>query len=86
MITEQRDEVGVSRLSKRVTAIAVGSKKSANMDVNVNIPKTKSLHVRQQEEVSETSQEETHSKCKFVCPYPDCGHVFLTTNQKGHES
>ena len=67
---------GVKRLSERVTAIAVGSKKSADMDVN--IIKTKAMHVRKQEEVSKTSEEEARKKCKFSYPHPGCDHVFLT--------
>ena len=42
------------------------------------ISKTKALHVRQQEEVSETTQNEARAKCKFACPHPGCNHVFLT--------
>ena len=45
-IIEYGNEVRVSRVSDRVTAIAQGSKTSADMDVNVS--KTKSLHVRRQ--------------------------------------
>ena len=46
--------------------------------MDVNIPKTKSLHVRQQEEVSKTTQNEARVKCKFGSPHPGCNHVFLT--------
>ena len=53
----------VSRLSERVTAIVEGSKASVDMDVN--IPTTKTLYVRQQEEVNKTTDEEARSKCKF---------------------
>ena len=75
-IIEYGNETGVTRLSERVTAIAQGSKASADMDVNVS--KTKSLHVRRQEAVSKTSEEEARAKCKFKCPHPGCDHVFLT--------
>ena len=75
-IIESGNEEGVLRLSERVTAIAEGSKKSA--DMNVNITKTKTMHVTKQEEVSRTSDEEAREKCKFTCPHPGCNHVFLT--------
>lgn len=48
--------VGVTRLSERVSVIKEGSKGSADMDVNIK--KTKSMHVRQQEEVGKTTAEE----------------------------
>ena len=65
---------------ERVTAIAEVSIKSskASADMDVNIPKTKTLHVRQQEEVSKTTDEEVRSRCKFQCLHPGCDHVFLT--------
>ena len=59
-----------------MTAITRGSKTSA--DMTVNMVKTKSLHVRQQEEVTKTTQEEAQAKCKFKYPHPGCNHVFLT--------
>ena len=70
------DDVGINRLSERVTAVKLGSKVCADMDVN--IVKTKSLHVRQQESVNKTTQDEARAKCKFKCPHPGCDHVFLT--------
>ena len=78
-IIEYGDEEGVFRLSEiiiMVTAIAEGSKECA--DMNVNIPKTKSLHVRCQEEVSKTTGDEARARCKFKCPHPDCDHVFFS--------
>ena len=75
-VIEYGNDVGVKRLSERVTAIAQGSKESA--DMNVNIIKTKAMHVRQQEEVGKTTSVEARAKCKFKCPHPGCDHVFLT--------
>ena len=75
-LIETGDAVGIERLSERVSALREGSKKSADMDVN--IVKTKALHVRQQEGVTKTTQDEARAKCKFACPHPGCGHVFLT--------
>lgn len=78
-IIETGDEKGVSHLSERVTAIAKGSKKRVDMDVT--IVKTKSLHVVRQQEaeaVSKTTDGESRSKCKFVCPHSRCNHIFLT--------
>ena len=75
-LIEFGDDVGINRLSERVTAVKLGSKECADMDVN--IVKTKSLHVRQQESVSKTTQDEARAKCKFKCPHPGCDHVFLT--------
>ena len=51
------DEAGIQRASHRVTTIATGSRKDADMDISVS--KTKTLHVRKQEEVSATTSRES---------------------------
>ena len=75
-LIEYGDDEGTNRLSERVTAIKTGSKILADMDVNIS--KTKNLHVRKQEAVSKTTQAEARARCNFKCPHPGCGHVFLT--------
>ena len=75
-LMEEGDESGITRLSERVSEISKGSKKDA--DMSVNVPKTKSLHVCQQDEVSETTPEEAKKLCRFKCPHLNCNHSFLT--------
>ena len=36
------------------------------------------LHVREQDEVSKTTQEEAKKLCRFKCPHLNCDHSFLT--------
>ena len=42
----------------------MGSRKDADMDIS--IPKTKVLHVRRQDDISATTNEEVKKKCKYV--------------------
>ena len=70
------DEEGVRRASARVTAISVGSKSDADMEIS--IAKTKVIHVREQEPTTETTTPEARKVCKFTCPHHMCGHQFLT--------
>ena len=67
---------GVKRLSDRVTEIAVGSKKDT--DMSISIPKTMTLHAREQDKVSKTTAGEAKKLCKFKCPHLNCNHNFLT--------
>ena len=75
-ILEEGDAVGINRLSERVTDISKGSKEEA--DMSISIPKTMTLHVRQQEEVSKTTSDEAKKLCRFRCPHLNCNHSFLT--------
>ena len=75
-LTDEGGEVGTARATSRVTEIAVGSREEADMEVK--IVKTKILHVRPQDPVSDTSCEEASKVCNFVCPHLNCGFHFLT--------
>ena len=39
-------------------------------------PKTKAMHVRQQDPVTVTTDAEAVAECKFVCPFHGCGFRF----------
>ena len=75
-LMEEGDEPGTTCLSERVSDISKGSKKDA--DMSVSIPKTMTLHVCQQDVVSETTPEEAKKLCRFKCPHLNCNHSFLT--------
>ena len=67
---------GVETASSRVSAIAAGSKNDA--DMYISIAKTKAMHVRIQDKVTETTEAEAKAICKYVCPNYCCKHTFLT--------
>ena len=69
-------EEGIRRLSNRVTQIAQGSKKDADMDMSKE--KTVALHVQEQDETSPTTAAEAAQVCKFICPHLNCGFKFMT--------
>ena len=75
-LIEYGEEKGIKNLSTRLTNIAEGSKKDA--DMSISIEKTKTLHVREQDPVSKTRAEEAAEVCKYVCPHLNCEHRFLT--------
>ena len=75
-ILEEGDAAGINRLSERITEISKGSKDAA--DMSVSIPKTMTLHVRKQDEVSKTTSEEAKKLCRYECPHLNCDHSFLT--------
>ena len=75
-LMENGDEVGIDRLSVRITAISKGSKDEA--DMSISIPKTMTLHVSEQEKVSKTTAIEAKKICKFKCPHLNCNHSFMT--------
>ena len=68
---------GVLCSSARVTAITRGSKQDADI-MSISIPKTKSIHVRAQDPISETTDEEAIQECKFTCPHLTCEFKFRT--------
>ena len=70
------DTEGLTMASRRVSAVSKGSKQDADMSINVE--KTKAQHVRTQEPITRTSNEEAVSVCKFVCPHVGCGFKFHT--------
>ena len=73
-LIESGEEAGVTRMSCRVTEISNGSREDADMQINVD--KTKVLHVRQQQKVSETTELEAKQVCKFECPHTGCNFKF----------
>ena len=70
------DEKGLKKASERITAIAIGSRKDA--DMKVSLPKTKVLHVRDQDPITATTTEEAISQCKHECPNIGCSSVFAS--------
>ena len=62
------------RASERVTSIARGSKKDADMQINIS--KTKCMHVKRQQRVHTPNKAEATNVCKFKCNNVGCGWVF----------
>ena len=75
-LTDEGDTEGVHRATTRATSISTGSRCEA--DMKVKIVKTKVLHVRAQDPVGETTDEEASSVSKFVCPHLNCGFRFFS--------
>ena len=75
-LTDYGDVSGTNKATSRVSEISAGSREEA--DMKVKIVKTKILHVRPQDPVSDTSKEEAAKVCRFVCPHLNCGFRFLT--------
>ena len=61
------DKEGLERASERLSSISYGSR--ADADMSINIDKTKALHVRTQDPITVTTNEEARKVCKFVCPH-----------------
>ena len=61
--------------SKRVTAIACGSKKDA--DLVISVEKTEVMLVKEQGRVSKSTPSEAKKVCKHVCPHLGCNRVFF---------
>ena len=66
--------IGTQKAADRLTKVSLGSKKDADMSINAD--KTKVLHVRSQDPISDTTAEEARGVCKFVCPHTNCGFRF----------
>ena len=75
-LTDNGDADGVVKANARATKIAVKSRERA--DMKVKITKTKVLHVRPQDPVSDTTCSEATKACKYVCPHLNCGFRFFT--------
>ena len=79
---EYADDAGLvdedaANASARITAIAVGSRKDAAMEISK--PKTKVLHIHARSNVSETTEPEVDAlNLKHKCPEPDCRRSFPT--------
>ena len=44
--------------------------------MKINKDKTKIIHVRDQDPITQTTSEETSKVCKFTCPHLGCGYKF----------
>ena len=75
-LTENGNQEGIPKSSKRVTDIVTGSR--ADADMEISIKKTKVMHVRAQDEVTATTTAETVKACRYVCPHLHCGFQFYT--------
>ena len=73
------DEQGIQKATERITAISIGSREDA--DMKVSLPKTKVLHVRRQDPITSTTNNEAIAQCKYECPNLGCSFVFAS--QKG---
>jgi len=62
----------------RVTSIAAGSRKDA--DMSINIDKTEVMHVATRERVSKTTRAEAKKVCKYTCKNAGCNMVFQNTH------
>ena len=70
------DEQGIKKATERITAISVGSRVDA--DMKVSLPKTKVLHVREPDPITNTTSEEAMAQCKHECPHTGCSFVFAS--------
>ena len=68
VILEDGTTEGQQQLETRVNSISKGSKEDADIML-LNADKTVVMHVRAQDEVSPTTQEEDQEVCKFTCPH-----------------
>ena len=75
-LTDHGDAAGIVRATERAAEIAAGSRSRA--DMNVKIVKTKILHGRSQDPVTDTTSSEATAVSKFKCPHLNCGFRFLT--------
>ena len=71
-------DYNVATASERVTSIAQGSRRDADMEIRVP---TKGMHVSEQGAVTRTTGAEAKRVCKFVCPNIGCTRVFF--NKRG---
>jgi len=62
----------------RVTAIAAGSRKDADMHISVD--KTEAMHIAEQGAVSCTTNEEATKVCKYTCKNAGCNKVFYNAH------
>ena len=69
----------INTATERVTSIAKGSKKDADMEISIS--KTKAMHVAEQGRVPAASAAEARGVSKYKCPNAGCNKVFF--NQRG---
>ena len=70
------DEAGINRATERLSCIGTGSLEDADMEIKIE--KTKAMHVRQQDPITDTTSEEARGVCKFKCPHDMCKFVVGT--------
>ena len=70
------DAAGVIRATERLSRIAKGS--LDDTDMQIKIEETKSMHVRKQDPLTDTTTEEAQGVCKFSCPHRVCTTLSLT--------
>ena len=68
----------VAAATKRITAIAQGSRRDADMEISK--AKTEVMHVREQGRVSRATAQEARTVCKVVCPNLGCDKVFFNAH------
>ena len=64
----------VETATKRVNDIAKGSRKDA--DMNINVTKTQCMHLRKQDALRKPTKVEAASECKFTCSHKGCNKLF----------
>ena len=69
-LVDDGDAEGIANSTTRVSSISKGSEEDA--DMTLSIPKTKVMHVRQQDAVSPMTDQEENNACKFICKHPGC--------------
>ena len=73
-LVDKGDDEGICTATERLNEVATGSENDADMKINKN--KTKVMHVRAQDPITETTSEEATQVCKFTCPHLGCGYKF----------
>jgi hypothetical protein len=68
----------VAQATKRVSEIAQGSRKDADMEIST--AKTEVMHVREQGRVPKATAQEAKAVCKVVCPNIGCNKVFFNVH------
>ena len=69
---------GCDTATDRVTSISAGSRKDA--DMTINIDKTEVMHVEEQGRVTSVTTQEAAKACKYACPNPGCKKVFFNAH------
>ena len=65
---------GVEIATERVNAIACGSRRDADMHINVG--QTECMHLQQQDPLHKPTSEEVKKECKYTCKHKGCMKVF----------
>lgn len=73
-LMDKGDAEGIAIATSRLNNVADGSERDADMKINSD--KTKIMHVRAQDPITQTTSEEVEKVCKFICPHLGCGYTF----------